>query len=151
MMNSRYERHIYQLGAVLAVLLLQVGEVYLNSKFKDQLQYLDLGIGTLSIGLLTVILGIMGGVILALVLLPKRQDSLHRKRLLLETLILSAVPALAIALKLLSAVGVTLFSPLRPLSYEIWEWAVYSQVPPLWLGLVIGWLARNSLIVQGAP
>jgi hypothetical protein len=91
------------------------------------------------------ILGIASGVILALVLLPRRQNSSRKNRPLLEATILGVLPALAVVLKLVFAVGVVPFSPLRPFSLEVWEWAINSQVPPFWLGLVIGWTMKQLL------
>lgn len=143
MMNTRYGRSLIQVGAVLAAFILQIGAVHFNLNFGNRVQLLAFGARTFSIGLLVVILGIASGVILALVLLPKR-----RNRPLLEAVILGVLPALAVVLKLVWAVGVVPFSPLRPFSFEVWEWAMHSQVPPFWLGLVIGWTVKQLLIAE---
>ena len=148
MMNIRYGRFLIQVGAVLVVFILQVGAVHSNLKFDNQLKYLSFGTRTLSIGLLAASLGIASGITLALALLPERQNSSRKNRPLLEAIILGVLPAFAVVLKLIFAVGVVPFSPLRPFSREIWEWAVNSQIPPFWLGLVIGWTVKQLLTAE---
>ncbi len=143
MMNTRHGRSLIQVGAVLEAFILQIGAVRLNLNFGNQIQLLDFGTRTFSVALLVAILGITSGVILALVLLPKRQNNSRENRPLLEAIILGLLPAFALVLKLVFAVGVVPFSPLRPFLHELWEWAINSQVPPLWLGLVIGWTVKQ--------
>ena len=143
MMNVRYGRSSIQVVAVLAAFILQIGAVHFNLNFGNRVQLLDFGTGTLSIALLVAILSIASGVILAGVLLPKRQN-----RPLLKAIILGVLPASALVLKLIFAVGVVPFSPLRPFLRELWEWAINSQVPPFWLGLVVGWTVKQLLTAE---
>lgn len=148
-MKSRYGQSLIQIGAVLAIFILQMGVVHLNLKFGSQIQLLlDFSIGSLSIAVLITLLGVASGIILALLLLPKKQNHSRKDGLLLKTVVLGALPAFAVVLKLILAVGVVPFSPLRPFSLEVWEWAVNSQVPPFWLGLVIGWMVKQLLTVE---
>lgn len=145
MMKIRYDQSLIQVGAMLAAFILQMGAVHLNLNFGNQIQLLDFGTRTFSIALLVVILGITSGVILALSLFPKKQNYSRKDRSLLKAVVLGVLPAFAVVLKLVLAVGVVPFSPLRPFLCEVWEWAINSQVPPFWLGLVIGWTVKQLL------
>lgn len=148
MMDVRYGRSLVQVGAVLAVFILQMGAVHLNLNFGNQIQLLDFGTRTLSIAFEVEILGVASGIILALCLFPRKQNHSGKNGLLLKAIVLGIFPAFAVILKLISAVGVVPFSPLRPFWLEVWEWAVNSQVPPFWLGLVIGWTVKQLFIAK---
>lgn len=144
-MSSRYRRYISQLLAVLAVLLLQLSLTGLDGQLQHRFRDGQFDTRTFLIALSIVSLGILSGVILALALGGGAQGGHQRRLPLLGALILGIVPLLAIAYRLLSAAtGTDLFS----LTYRyricwmwMWFWVSDSQVPPLWLGLVIGWFA----------
>lgn len=149
-MKVRCGQSLIQVGAMLVAFVLQMGAVHLDLKFSDRIKLLDFGARTFSIALLVAILGITSGVILALSFLSKKQNYSRKDETLLKAVVLGLLPAFAVVLKLILAVGVVPFVPLRPFLYEVWEWAVNSQVPPLWLGLVMGWMVKQLLIRDGA-
>lgn len=148
-MSSRYRRYIGQFLAMLAVLLLQLGLTGLDGQLQHRVPDGQFGTRTFVIALSVASLGILSGVILALALGGGAQGSHQRRLPLLGALILGIVPLLAIAYRLLfAATGTDLFS----LTYRyricwlwMWFWLLDSQVPPLWLGLVIGWFAGRRI------
>lgn len=148
MTNVRYNsRSLVQVGAVLAVFILQIGAVHLSLNLGNQIQLLDFGPRTFSIAFFAAILGIASGVVLALFLFPREQNHSGKNRLL-KAVVLGIFPTFAVVLKLILAVGVVPFSALRPFWGEAWEWAINSQVPPFWLGLVIGWSVKQSFMAR---
>ena len=148
MMNVRYGRFLVQVVAMLMAFILQIGAVHLNLNFSNQIQLLDLGPRTFSIAFLVAILGIASGVVLALFFFPKEQNHSGKNRLLLNAIVLGILPACAVVLKLILAIGAMPFALLRPFWGEVWEWAINSQVPPFWLGLVIGWSVKQSFMAR---
>ena len=147
MMNVRYGRFLVQVVAMLMAFILQIGAVHLNLNLSNQIQLLDFGPRTFSIAFLVAILGIASGVVLALFFFPREQNHSGKNRLL-KAIVLGILPAFAVVLKLIFAVGVVPFSLLRPFWLEVWEWAINSQVPPFWLGLVIGWSVKQSFMAR---
>ena len=145
-MRSRYRRYIGQLIAVLAVLLLQLGLTHLDMQLQDRLRNGQFGTETFLVALSTVFLGILSGVILGLALGAGAQGGYQRCPPLPGALILSIIPVVAIAYRLLLVATRTfVFFPIRRYRWLFWRWLSGSQVPTLWLGLVIGWFAGQRL------
>lgn len=143
-MSSRYRRYIVQLAAVLAVFVLQWGLTHLDIQLEDRLRLNQFDTGSFLIALSIVCLGILSGVILALALGAGAQGGYQRRLPLLSALILSMIPVIAIAYRLLwVATKTSLFSHLR--RRRLFLWLYGSQVPTLWLGLVIGWFAGQRI------
>lgn len=65
-MNPRYGRYVIPAGVALTVFVLQLSVVYLNWSFDNHIENSFYGMQTFSIALLSVVLGVAGGIILAL-------------------------------------------------------------------------------------
>lgn len=141
-MRFQYRRYIGQLVAVLALLQLQLSLTHLDVQLDDRLRLGQFDTRSFLIALSMVSLGILSGVILALALRACAQGAHQRQLPLLDALILSIIPIVAIAYRLVwVATREYLFSTLR--HRRLFLWLSSSPVPTLWLGLVIGWVARQ--------
>ncbi len=129
-------RLLLQVGGVLAAFLLQIGIVYLNWYLKGLVaRTFQRNLNTLSVAILILLLGLASGIVLALLLVPAARSRSAGAWFWVRGLILGIVPAVAVILELLFWAGVPLMFPHR----AVHEWIFGSEVPALWLGLVIGW------------
>lgn len=131
-------------GLLLVVLLMQLGAAYLNLLIERQLITLEFGSMMVLSTLGAIFLGVASGIVLGVLLFPVFSPVDDRSWLI----VLSIVPLLTVLFKLVFAwVGPQFlpFSLLRPGSMAFIEWALASQVPSLWLGLVLGRLLPLSV------
>lgn len=144
MVSTRHRRIVVQIGAVLAVFILQVGTVYLNSNLRIQLARTMASSSTiLSLALLVVLAGIASGIILAFFLCIRKKNHLEADRPVLKAVLFGVLPTLGVVVRLGFWSGMPLTFPEYLL--EVRQWAVNSEMPSLWLGLVIGWALRQFL------
>lgn len=140
-----------RLTLVLFIFGLQLGVMYLSFMVTRRIDALELGAQTFALALLAVVLNIASGAILVFFFLgPTKSNSRPSRNEVLSTaVLLGMVPALAVLFKLLlttSQPGIPfLFRLLGLLRFQMGEWIIRSQVPSFWLGLIIGWLMRQTV------
>lgn len=147
-MRERSRRLVVYAVSATLVFILQLAEAHLTWYFIRRINLLEYGLETFTFAAFAVIVGGASGILLASLLLTQREHdaSVKKKRdTLLIAALLGVLPLLAIIFKL--SFGAFAFLPFSPLGFfgrDFYEWSVNSQVPSLWLGLVIGWLWKRS-------
>lgn len=131
-------------GAV-AVFLSQIAAWRWNEGFRAEFLLLNYGSETLIPSLLGTLAGMFSGFVLALMLpFERREAGLSSSPRSITWVLSGLIPLLALVLKFLIAAGVRgLANMFFPILYVVY-WAIYSQVPALWLGFVVGVLVWKS-------
>jgi hypothetical protein len=138
------------MAGVIVIFLSQIAAWIWNRQFMADFLLLNYGSATLLPAFFETLAGILSGFVLVLILPINRRPSGSAKSISpLRFVLLAIVPLLALLVKFFLAAGgaYSIHPPLRFL--HVWEWAIYSQVPALWLGLVLGiFLLRLTTIQQ---
>lgn len=135
------------------VFFLQLGTIFLARDFTRQIELLEYGLTTVVTASFTILLGLASGIILALMMVyPKTDFGDQKREMFIKVTLLSVFPLLGVLLKILISAfgpGIFPFSFINPGLLEFVEWTMQSQVPSLWLGLVIGWLIKQRVLLAG--
>jgi len=128
--TRRYAIKTILLGSV--VVLLAIGAAYIEFLARAHMMRFESRLGG-ALFLLSSWVILFAGVVLAWALpLDTEADSLDRATK--KALILGLIPAITMLLRVSQW---TLF--LQPFNYALRNWTMLSAIPPLWLGLTIGW------------
>lgn len=137
MNTNRVGRIFGQVLLALVVFALQLLSIYYNQQFVVKLKWLEYGIQTGMPAVLSIAMGMVSGFGAAVLIL----DNCYKKELLPGVILSLLISCLGMGLKIYFGIsGVLPFPVLRPVFSEIFEWMMYSQIPPFWSGLVSGWL-----------
>ena len=150
-MNERFRQPAVQIALIVLVFILQLVQMRLAGNFTQRIELLEYGMETFAFAAVATILGVVSGIILASLLLAQRKHDVNittNNSPLLTVALLGIIPLLAIVFKLFivsfGAFTLLPFSLLGPIWTEVYDWAVNSQVPAFWFGLVIGWLWKRG-------
>ena len=134
MHSHRLQGFVQGMG-LLIIIGIQIYANYWQLLFREKVALLSFNPSTLGIAFVEVMLHVVSGVLLAMILFPRmsRNGHLAISRTVLVLSIL--LPLLMLVIKGFVALG-----GFRGLSMNLmflWNWAVLSPVPSLWLGLAI--------------
>lgn len=134
-MHSHKLQGVIQGMGLLIIVGIQIYTGYWQLLFKERIELLAFNTSTLTIALIEVALHGVSGVLLAMILFSRlaRTARLTISRTILALGIL--LPLITLVIK--GIVAIEGFSWL-PMSFMfLWNWAVFSPVPSLWLGVAI--------------
>lgn len=128
---------------------LLLGAVRFDNMLLSNITTLEYGLSSFTPAMLSVVLGLISGILLMVGVFPRRsQTGGQLSGGVWAVLLLGIIPLLGVLLKLLLALfgeGVLPVSFLRPFWNELYHWTLTSQMPAVWLGLVIGYVWPKGL------
>lgn len=134
-MKPRLLHVIFQSIGLLVVAGIQIYMDYWGRLFEQRIDQLLFGTATFGIATIETILGLASGLLIAVSLLPRSAQMISPKTPDIVIALSILLPTIAVAIKgIAGATGFGLF----PMSFmSVWNWAIFSQAPSLWLGIAI--------------
>jgi hypothetical protein len=134
-MRSRLLMTILQSVGLLMAAVIQIHLVYWSLLFSQRIDLLLFDIATLRIATIEIILGIVSGFLIIVSIFPWSAQMVFSKTADTVIVLSILIPAIAVAIKGIAAVtGFGLF----PMNFmPVWNWAIFSQTPSLWLGIAL--------------
>lgn len=144
-MRIRLRQGVIQSAGSLITAGIQIYSGYWQRLFKERVEVLDFNASTLTIALIEIALGIVSGILLSMILFSW-MSQIERSAPLRSIFLFSALlPLIALIIR-----GITALEGFGwlPMSFmPVWNWAIFSPVPPLWLGIAIAALIQRPKIV----
>jgi hypothetical protein len=140
-MRSRLFQEIVRGMGLLVILGLQVYSGYWQLLFTERIELLAFNASTLSMALIEAALSVASGVLLAMILFSRMVQITSLKISGTILVISILLPISGLIIKGIAAVeGLSLF----PMSFMfLWNWAIFSPAPSLWLGIALASLIQR--------
>lgn len=134
-MRLSFIQKVIQGIGLLIILGIQIYSSYWQFLFKQKIELLDFNISTLTIGLIEVALDVVSGILLAMIFFSRTTQTKSFKTTRNVLLLGVFLPLIAVIIKGVASLnGFSMFS--MNFMY-LWDWAIFSPVPSLWLGVAL--------------
>jgi hypothetical protein len=148
-MDKKLRQNLISFVLVILLFGFQLLAAHYNQIFISHLMYIEYGWESTLPVLATIFFGVLSGMICVYLVRPHHNgENSHPRSFTVGRVVLLCVTLLVLLLKVLMIAGVWMFpfSPLRPVWNEVFHLLVYSQVPSLLLGIVVGGLVIKKWI-----